>query len=214
MKQYVLKSLALSLTFTLTLSLGYVLIEPQFTQAASANDTVVVTLNVDAGISITSPADTSMSNSLGVSVNVAVATTTWNIKTNSGLGYAMTVAASTNPAMKSGSLYVDDYSTTTMPSTWSVASGAAKFGFTATGTDVSTATWGTGNYCNGSATSTVNTTKKYYGFHTTATTTSTRASTTTPSGIDTTICYAVEQNGMYIGSGVYTATITATATTL
>ncbi len=205
----------LNLTFVIMLITFTVFEYAESTEVygASATDSVVVTLQVDAGITITSPADTSMSNSLGVSVNTAVATTTWNVKTNNALGYTLGVQASTNPAMQSGSNTVKDYATTTMPSTWSV-SNDAKFGFSVLGTDVTTATWGTGTYCNAAATSTISTTLKYYGLYTTATTVASRSSTTTPSGVDTTVCYAVEQNNVYIPSGTYQATVTATATTL
>jgi hypothetical protein len=175
---------------------------------------VIVTLNVESGITITSPADTYMSRSLGVADHTAVGTTTWTVATNNALGYYLTLAASTNPAMQSGSNTIKDYSTTSMPSTWSVSSGDARFGFSVIGTDVNTTTWGTGSFCNGAATSTISTTLKYYGHYTVATTVATRSSTTTPSGVDTTVCHAVEQNGFYIPSGVYQATITATATTL
>lgn len=218
MSTQIIKDIRRIFILTLVVALGlfqiYSLFEFQITKAATAADTVVVTLQVDAGISITSPADTTMSTNLGVSTNIAVATTTWNVKTNNALGYVLTVAASTNPAMKSGANYVNDYATTSMPSLWTVASGDARFGFSALGTDVNTSTWGTGTYCNGAGTSTVSTTLKYYGFYTAATSTATRAATTTPAGVDTTICYAVQQNNTYIPSGTYTATITATATTL
>lgn len=204
---------------TLTLAIGlfgfalFAVLESSSVFAVSASDQVVVSLNVDTGISITSPADTYMSTSLGVSTNQAVATTTWNVKTNNSLGYSLTVLASTNPAMQSGGNRIDDYATTTMPSTWSVPAGNAKFGFSVYGTDVNTTTWGTASSCS-AATSTPNTTLKYYGFYTVATSVATRSSTTTTAGIDTVVCYAVEQDTYYIPSGVYTATITATATTL
>ncbi|MES2436808.1 MAG: hypothetical protein V4519_02255 [Patescibacteria group bacterium] len=194
----------------------YVAAEPQISSAqATADDTVIITLNVDAGISITSPADSSMSTNLGVSVNKAIATTTWNVKTNNNLGYTLAVKASQDPAMQSAGDEVLDYTESVggTPETWSVGASTAEFGYSAFGTDVPTGTWGTGSQCS----STVNansTTLKYVGFSTSDKTIATRSSTTTPSGIDSTVCYAVEQNGFYIPSGTYTATITATATTL
>ncbi len=201
---------------TLILAFGFMYLEPGFADAASATDSVVVTLTVDAGISITSPADTYMSTSLGVSTNSAVATTTWNVKTNNALGYTLTVAASTNPAMRvSAAQIISDFATTTAPELWStIPNGRAEFGYSAYGTDVSTGTYGTGSSCS-AATSTPSTTLKYRGFTTSASPNiATRSSTTTPSGVDTVLCYAVEQKGVYIASGTYTATITATATTL
>lgn len=197
----------------LIVSVLFSYLEAESIFAATAADSAVVTLGVITEVSITSPADTSMSTNIGVTSNSAIATTTWNVKTNNSAGYSLTLAASTNPAMQSGGNRIEDYSTTTATSLWSVASGQAKFGFSVYGTDVSTATWGTaGTQCG--ATSTPSTTLKYSGFYTTATTTATRSSTTTFAGIDTTVCYAVQQNNYYIPSGTYTATITATATTL
>jgi hypothetical protein len=207
------KILVLSLFVTLMGVGVFQALESSSLYAAQASDSVIVTLNVTTGISITSPADVSMSTDLGVSANTAVATTTWNVKTNNVLGYTLGLAASTNPAMQSGAAIIKDYSTTSMPSTWSVTNDA-KFGFSVLGTDVATATWGTGNFCNGAATSSISTTLKYYGLYTVATTVASRTSTTTTSGTNTTVCYAVEQNNVYIASGTYTATVTATATTL
>jgi len=216
MERKIKKVVTISITSTLILVLGLMYIEPAFVDAATANDSVIVTLNVEAGISITSPADTTMSTTLGVSTNTAVATTTWNVKTNNNLGYALTVAASTNPAMRvSGSQYINDFATTTTPELWAnLPDGRAEFGYSAFGTDVNTSTYGNATSCS-AATSTPSTILKYRGFTTSASPTiATRSSTTTPTGIDTTICYAVEQKNFYISSGTYTATITATATTL
>lgn len=213
-RNLIFKSLSASVATTLIVSAVFISIEPQNVAAISATDSVVISLNVDAGISITSPADTTMSTSLGASTNTAIATTTWNVKTNNNLGYSLTVAASTNPAMQvSSTVFVSDFASST-PALWStLPNGRAEFGYSAYGTDVSTATYGTGSSCG--ATSTPSTTLKYRGFTTSASPTiATRSATTTTSGIDTTICYAVEQKGVYIASGLYSATITATATTL
>lgn len=211
------KILLASVAVMLIVVIGMVELQPMIMNAATATDSVVVTLNVDAGISLTSPADTTMSTNLGVSTNSAIATTTWNVKTNNNLGYSLTVSASTNPAMRvSGTQFIDDFTPAGgTPALWStLPTGHSMFGYSAYGTDVSTGTYGTGASCS-AATSTPSTTLLYRGFTTSASPTiATRAATTTTSGVDTTICYAVEQKGVYIGSGVYTATITATATTL
>lgn len=212
------KIVGLSLIVTMMLVVGGMYFEPNLVNAVQATDSVVVTLQVDTGITITSPADTVMSTALGAAVNTAIATTTWNVKTNNVLGYALTVAASTNPAMRvSPTQYVNNFATTTTPELWStIPNGRAEFGYSAFGTDVNTTTYGTptgGVSCG--ATSTPSTSLKYRGFTTSPSPTiATRAATTTTSGVDTTICYAVEQKGVYIDSGSYTATITATATTL
>ncbi len=217
MKYQLQKVLGISLATTLTVAVVFMYLEPSLVGASSsASDGVVISLQVDTGISISSPADTYMSTSLGVVANTAIATTTWNVKTNNSLGYSLTLAASTNPAMQvSPSQSINDFATTTAPELWStIPNGRAEFGYSAYGTDVSTGTYGTGSSCS-AATSTPSTSLKYRGFTTSASPTiATRNATTTTSGIDTVVCYAVEQKGVYVASGTYTATITATATTL
>lgn len=209
------KSISVSLLGTLILSLGYIAYEPSTVDAQSANDTVVVTLNVTAGISITSPADATMSTALGVAQHSAVGSTTWNVKTNSSGGYTLAVRATSSPAMaqNGGSPYILDYQTGT-PNTWVATSGQAYFGYSGYGTDISTGTWGTGSNCYGANVHATSTTLKYKGFTTSDFTIATRSATTTPTGIDSNICYAVEQNNFYVPSGTYRATIIATATAL
>ncbi len=212
---YLKKSLTLSVLLTMVAALGYIAYEPNVTNAATATDTVIVTLNVTAGISITSPADVSMSTALGVTQNSAIGTSTWNVKTNSALGYTLALRATSSPAMATSTLFISDYQTGS-PNIWSATSTQSYFGYSGFGTDIPTGTWGTGSVCsggsNGHATST---TLKYKGFTTSDVIIATRSSTTTPSGVDATICYAVEQGAAsYIPSGTYQATIIATATTL
>lgn len=205
------KTFSFSLATLLIAALTFAIVEPATTEAVTATDNVVITLNVTSGVSITSPADASMSVALGVSQNTAVGTTTWNVKTNSSSGYTLTVQATSTPAMSSGSNSILDYQTGT-PNTWTATSGFAYFGYSAYGTDTPTGTWGTGSTCSTGGPNTISTTLKYKGLTTSGVQVSTRASTTTTSGVDTTVCYAVEQNGSYIPSGTYTATVTATAT--
>lgn len=207
--------IAFSLLATIALSVCYMLNEPAVVGAATASDTVIVTLNVTAGISITSPADVSMSTALGVTQNSAIGTSTWNVKTNSALGYTLALRATSTPAMTSGTNFVSDYQTGA-PNTWNATPTQSYFGYSGFGTDISTGTWGTGSACNGgSNANATSTTLKYKGFTTGDVTIATRSSTTTPVGVDSTICYAVEQGtASYIPSGTYQATIIATATTL
>ncbi len=206
-----------ALILTILVSSSFFLFESSMLSAqTSAADTVLVTLTVTSGIAITSPADTSMSINLGVVTNTAVATTTWNVKTNDTDGYILAVKSSLDPAMQSlpTADIINDYTEVVggTPEVWDVPAGFAEFGYSATGTDVSTGTWGTGTYCNGNATSTVPTGLKYIDFDTSDRTIASRGGTTTTTGIDTVVCYAVEQDGFYIPAAIYTATITATAT--
>jgi hypothetical protein len=198
---------------SMLLTFGYIGLEPEMVVAATATDQVIVTLNVTAGIAITDAPNTSMSTNLGIAANTAVATSTWNVKTNNNLGYSLAVRASTLPAMQASSTaLIPDYQTG-VPALWNVVPGTAGFGYSVYGVDVSTGTWGSGSSCS-AATSTPNATLKYRGFTTSDYVIAIHNSTTTPTGADSNLCYAVEQDNFYINSGTYTATITATATTL
>lgn len=195
------------------LQMGYVVIaEPGLAVAASVNDAVVVTLTVDSGITITSPSDVTMSPNIGISANGSIGSAVWNVKTNHATGYSLGVKAGASPALVSGSNSFADYTEAVngTPDLWAVASGDKEFGYSAFGTDTSTATWGTSASC-GSAGSPA-AAQKYAGFELTDLTVATRNAVTTPSGIDTTVCFAAQQNGVYAASGTYTANITATAT--
>jgi len=208
------------LSFLIALSV-FVTFFTNFGQSVVFADTgtsssVVITLNVDAGIAISSPDAVSMSQNLSLVNMTAVASSTWTITTNNITGYNLTVKASTAPAMQqNATTTIADFSTTTTPALWStVPSGTAQFGFSAYGTDVLDATWGAGASCQASA-NTPATDLKYLGFTTsTSTVVATRAATTTYAGSATTVCYAVEQKAFYVPSGTYTATITATAVTI
>ncbi len=210
------KSVAFSLLGTLVLTCGYMAYEPGDAGAQTVTDTVIVTLNVTAGISITSPADTTMSTALGITQNSAVGTTTWNVKTNAAAGYTLAVKATSTPAMEHigfGTSYLLDYQTGS-PNTWLATSGFSYFGYSGYGTDIYTGDWGTGSVCSGATAHATSTTLKYKGFTTSNVTIATRAATTTPAGVDSTICYAAEQKNVFLPSGVYQATIIATATAL
>ena len=212
--KHVLRILGISfLAFIGAISLSIVY-ESAYANAATANDSVNVSLIVNSGITITDSPDITLSNTIGVSNNTAVGTSTWSVVTTNSLGYFMTIRASTNPAMQSGANQVADFSTTTMPHSWSVSANDARFGFSVFGSDTNASVWGSGTFCNGAATSTTNNSLNYYGFYTTATTTASNTVPTSPTGNNTTVCYAAQQgSSYYIPSGTYTATITATVTT-
>jgi hypothetical protein len=180
---------------------------------AAASSSVVVTLNVTAGISINAPGNVTMSTPITVSQNNSIGTTTWTVITNDSNGYTLAVNATSSPAMKSGANSIADYQTSS-PNTWSVAASSANFGYSVYGTDSPTGTWGTDSNC-GTGLGTPSTNLKYLGFTTSPYTVASRSSTTTPSGISTTVCYAAAQGtSFFIPSGTYVATIVATATSL
>jgi hypothetical protein len=193
-----------------------VAVEPTISSAASVTDTIVVTLNVTSGVTISTGADTTMTPNIGIASDRAIGSSSWSVATNSATGYTLAVKASTTPALKNG--VVDnfaDYTEATpgTPDVWGgVASGAKEFGYSAYGTDVPTATWGTASTCGDTLTGVPNVLGKYRGFTTADITIASRAGVTPTTGVTSNICFAAQQNAVYAASGSYTATITATAT--
>jgi len=189
-------------------------VEPVAVDAATAADSVIVSLTVDAGITITSPADVTMAPNMGVAANGSIGSAIWNVKTNNAAGYTLAVKASTSPALVSGSNNFADYTEAVngTPELWSVPASNKEFGFSAYGSDTATATWGTSASCGAAGVPAA--AQKYVGFELTDKTISTSNTVTTTSGTNTTVCFAAEQDTVYAPSGVYTATVTATATTL
>ena len=215
MKKYIKKIIGVVSISLLLVQVIYVYsIEPRVVTAATATDAVVVTLTVDSGISITSPTDVTMAPNISMSANGSIGSATWNVKTNNTAGYTLAVKASASPALVSGGNSFADYTEVAAgtPELWSVPASNKEFGFSARGTRVNTTTWGTGADC-GSA-GAPNATLKYIGFETADRQISTSSTFTTTSGEDTVLCLAAEQDTVYAPSGTYTATITATATTL
>ena len=188
----------------------YLWAEPTF-----AIHEVIVTLNVETGITISDGADVTMSPSLGITSDTSIGKTSWIVKTNNFSGYKLDVKASTAPALANATDSFADYSETVLgtPETWSVGSGDYEFGFSAYGDDVADGTWGTGVGCGTHTTISTNN-LNYLGFKTTDKTIATRNSVTPNTGVQTNVCFAAEQKDVYAPSGEYTATITATAITL
>ena len=181
----------------------------------------VVNLTVTSGVSITTPATVTMSP-LSSSVNTSTNTTnnplvTWTVRTNDAGGYALAVKTGTTaPALKSGGNSFADAAAT--PALWTSPTNSTKFGFSVYGTDV-TATQATlfGTPASGCGVGILpDTGLKYRGFNgTTDIPLVTATGHVTPTtGVDTNICFAAEQAGVYAPSGVYTVTVTATATTI
>ena len=193
-----------------------VVVEPAVANAVgtSAVDPggVDVTLTVLSGISISSPGDVALLPTMGVGANSAIGSATWTVTTNHYNGYTLGVHASAAPALvNTTSNSFADYQTVSKIA-WSLPASSYQFGFSAFGdtTDTPTATWGSG----GCGTSGIpNVGQKYTGFTgVTDIIIATRATVTSTSGMNTTVCFAAGQNGVYAPSGAYKATITATAT--
>jgi len=215
MKIKILKKSILLVCSLALLTQVYLWAEPTF--AIQKNDEVIVTLNVETGITISDGDDVTMLPTMGILSNSAIGETTWTVKTNNVSGYKLDVKASTEPAMAHTTTTdtFADYSETVLgtPETWSVGSGDYEFGFSAYGDDVADGTWGTGVGCGTHTTISTNN-LNYLGFKTTDKTIATRSSVTPNVGVETNICFAAEQKDVYAPSGEYTATITATAITL
>ena len=211
------KIISISVLSFLLVQIFYVFgIEPTISNAATATDNVIVTLNVTSGVTISNGSDTTMTPNLGVTSDRSVGSSSWSVATNSATGYTLAVKASTNPALRNGSTdNFTDYTEATpgTPDVWGgVAVSAKEFGYSAYGTDTSTATWGTSLDCGNTSSGVPAAAQKYRGFSTSDVTISSRNGVTPNAGITTNICFAAQQNSVYAASGTYTATITATAT--
>jgi hypothetical protein len=215
MKIKILKKSILLVCSLALLTQVYLWAEPTF--AIQEDDEVIVTLNVETGITISDGDDVTMLPTMGILSNSAIGETTWTVKTNNVAGYNLNVKASTEPAMAHTTTTdtFADYSETVLgtPETWSVGSGDYEFGFSAYGDDVADGTWGTGVDCGTHTTISTNN-LNYLGFKTTDKTIATRSSVTPNVGVETNICFAAEQKDVYAPSGSYQAIITATAVTL
>lgn len=216
MQKNIKKVFSASIITLLLVQMVYVAIEPSVVVAATASDPMVVNLNVDAGISISAPADVTM-NPLG---SVSAASTNsatpivWTVITNNDIGYNLSVKASASPALVSGGNSFADYTEASagVPEVWNVPSGNKEFGFTAYGANTATGTWGTTASCG--TTTVPNASMKYVGFKTTDKIIATLGTPTAYAGVATTLCLAAEQDTLYAPSGTYLATVTATATTI
>jgi|GEM_PF-3035353 len=216
------RALGLTLIIMLLVSGFFVIAEPNIMFASvSASQTVVVTLVVDAGISVNVDSlTTAMSTHLGVVANTAVATSTFVVATNGALGYTFQVTATSTPAMtNNGTNNLPDATPTQALYASLIPAGTYAFGFSAystSTTNVATATWGTQTTgcAQGAGTSTPSTGLKYRGFTgSTPITVASNTGTTTTVGNPIVICFVAGQNGSYIPAGNYNATITGTATT-
>lgn len=212
------KILAITTASFLTLAMIALVSEPIVAVAATASDNVVVTLNVTSGVSISDATNITMTPNISMTQNKSIGSTAWTVSTNSATGYTLAVKQSTATAMTSTN--GDNFANYTeavagTPDTWGgVASGTKEFGFSAYGTDVPTATWGTHSDCGNTGTGVVATGSKYRGFLAAMTDIqiASRATPTPVGGVISNVCFAAEQNATYARSGAFTATVTATAT--
>ncbi len=170
--------------------------------AGTATDSVTVSVEVAEVISVSSPSDEILSPEI-IETGSASGDVIWNIETNDSNGWKMEVNASGSPALTKGTDSFADYTEATpgVPEAWSVAAAASEFGFSAAGS------YAKAKYSNGTL---------YEGFKGASKIEVADDNSATPGeGADVQVNFQVE-----VGSsksqepGTYTATITATATTL
>jgi len=169
--------------------------------AGSADSSIKVSVDVVPSISIDSPSDVDLSPNIQ-ETGSATGSATWNIKTNNSNGWKLEVSALDTPAMKSGSDSFADYTEGTpgTPETWSISSSDSEFGFGASG-----------SYADASFSG-----NKYLGFDgSNRIQVAHRNAQAGGSGDDTTVNFKAEVgSGHNQPDGTYSATVTATATTL
>ncbi len=171
--------------------------------AAPATDPVTVSVTVDDYISLSNPGDVTLANIAGTG-GASENSATWTVATNNDLGYKLEVSASGSPALTKGADSFADLADGGTPIPWSVAPADSAFGFSAEGAATSTALWGTPSSGSG----------KYRGF-TGSTPIEVANNGNETAGEDTTVYFKAEVGASHLqASGLYTANVTVTATTL
>jgi hypothetical protein len=186
-----------SLSVLFVVSLGFWIAEPGIVGAAA--DDVTVNLGVTGTISLNTPSDANMTPDI-TGTGSSTGSVTWTVTTNNSNGYKLEVNADQANTMHVNSDVFTDYTEAVegTPETWSIAASASEFGFGATGSYIETA-FGAGKYMG------FNSTTKKQIAHESAETT----------GSDTTVIFKAEVGSSKVQpTGSYTATVTATATTL
>lgn len=161
-------------------------------------------------ISITAPADATLStiDNSGTS-NSSVA---WTVITDNSAGYTLSIKASTNPALTSGSNSFSDYAPSgAVPDyTWSIAASGSAFGFSPEGADIASRYLNSGTTCGVGATDTTD--QCWDGLSTTDRTIAQNSSANTPGGAATTVKLRAEIGSSKTqATGSYSTTLTATA---
>jgi len=208
------KILVTTLFIGLLTCCAFLVFEPSPILADTEADSFTTSLIVTSDISISDCPNITLT-AIGLTADASIGSTTCSVDTTNSAGYTLSVAASTSPALKSGSNYFSDKSTSTMPSAWSDPGNNNQFGFSLYGPNVTSATWGTPgtDYCGSTTPTAINSNLKWYGFMTLGTTTIT-TSTSTVAAIPFIFCVAAEQGATSNApSGAYYSTSTLTVTT-
>jgi hypothetical protein len=166
-------------------------------------------------ISISSPSDINLANINGVTGGFSTSSADWLVTTNNNAGYALSIKASTSPALVSNLDQFDDYapSGSDPDFDFSIDSSTAAFGFSPSGADIVDFFRDNGSICNTGAGDTPE--KCWDGFSTTPSTISQSNASNDPMGSITTVNFRAESgNNNLLIAGTYSATITVTAIAL
>ena len=170
----------------------------------------------ESSISISGGAAATMSPNVGgISGGTATGSTTFTVMTDNSAGYALSISASTDPALKSGSYSFADY-TPASPGTpdysWSISASDSEFGFSPEGSDILAKYKDNGSACNTGSGGVSD--KCWYNLSTSDEDISSSSSSNHPSGTLTTVKFQAESGASHLQeAGAYGATITATAMT-
>jgi len=164
--------------------------------------------------SISSPSDVTMSPSIGgVTGGTGNGQAIWTVTTDNPAGYVLSIKASTDPALKSGSYSFADYTPsggTTPDYNWSIISADSEFGFTPEGSDIVQKFKDNSSACNTGSNDTSD--KCWYDLSTSDEDISNSSSANHPSGTATTVKFRAQSGSSHLqAEGSYTATVTVTA---
>ncbi len=166
-------------------------------------------------IALTGASDVSLSPSIpGVTGGVANGVTTVTVTTDSSSGYALTIAASNNPAMQKGASSIADYVQAGAPDfTFITGASVANFGYTPEGVDVVQRFKDNGATCNTGGLNTVS--ACWDGLSTVPKTIASKTTSNHPNGATTSVRFRVGIGSSVVQPpGTYTATTTLTALSL
>ncbi|MEK7091746.1 MAG: hypothetical protein AAB900_02035, partial [Patescibacteria group bacterium] len=168
-------------------------------------------LNSDISLTVSAPGNVTLSPAVDAKIGgVATGQAAWTVTTDDSAGYTLSLAATTNPALKSSTDSFTDYSSSP-DYTWSVSSASAYFGYTVLSADAATAFLHNGSVCGLGSTNTAD--RCWRGFSTSAVTVLSRSTANTPSGVVSTVKFQAEAgSGRLITEGAYSATINAVVT--
>jgi hypothetical protein len=167
-------------------------------------------------ISLTILASTTLNQNIsGFRGGLASSTAYYNVKTDNPYGYALSIAASTSPAMVrvGGSDYIFDYTPagSNPDYAWGILATSSAYGFTPQGSDVATPYLSAGALCNQTGGTSVARTC-WDGFNTVGKTISKSSAGNDPAGSTTTLYLQAEIGTQRMQpSGTYHSTMTVTA---